>query len=105
MHAELVVWDHGPGIPLDERRLSSNGSIVHLGARVARLWAGTRHRQTGRRQHGGTLRIDDTCPVAIRPALPIHVVLPGRPSQVARDPSQATRGDTVVTGVGENPEN
>lgn len=80
VHAELVVADHGPGIPPQERRLvferfyrsttarAMPGSGLGL-AIVKRVVV----------KHGGTLRVEDTVPGGQPPGTSIHLVLPGRP--------------------------
>ncbi|WP_319446705.1 MULTISPECIES: HAMP domain-containing sensor histidine kinase [unclassified Mycobacterium] len=106
MYAELMVCDHGPGIPPDERRLVFERFYRST---LARALPGSGLGLAIVKQvvvkHGGTLRIDDTVPGGDPPGAAIHVVLPGRPVAVARDPSDTTRGDAAVDGAGENPEN
>ena len=106
MHAELVVSDHGPGIPLDERPLVFERFYRSTSARaLPGSGLGLAIVKQVVIKHGGTLRIDDTVPGGDPPGAAIHVVLPGRPVAVARDPSDATRGDTAVDAAGEKPEN
>jgi two-component system sensor histidine kinase MprB len=91
VHAELVVSDHGPGIPLEERRLVFERFFRST---LARAMPGSGLGLAIVKQvvvkHGGTLRIDDTVPGGDPPGTSIHVVLPGRPSIDDRD----TAGDT-----------
>ncbi|WP_299558477.1 HAMP domain-containing sensor histidine kinase [uncultured Mycolicibacterium sp.] len=87
VHAEVVVSDHGPGIPEHERHLvferfyrsdtarSMPGSGLGL-AIVKQVVL----------KHGGALRITDTTPGAEQPGTTISVLLPGRPL-----PGDATR--------------
>ena len=106
IHAELVVCDHGPGIPLEERRLVFERFYRST---LARALPGSGLGLAIVKQvvikHGGTLRIDDTVPGGNPPGTSIHVVLPGRPVTVIRDPSDATRGDGAVDVADESPEN
>jgi two-component system sensor histidine kinase MprB len=93
VHAELVVSDRGPGIPLDERRFVFERFYRST---LARAMPGSGLGLAIVKQvvvkHGGTLRIDDTVPGADPPGTSIHVVLPGRPSVDDRGTAGDTRG-------------
>lgn len=87
-HAELVVSDHGPGIPEHERELvferfyrsttsrSMPGSGLGL-AIVKQVVV----------KHGGALRVEETVPGGAPPGTSIYVLLPGQPIPVAQYPS------------------
>jgi two-component system, OmpR family, sensor histidine kinase MprB len=81
VHAELVVSDRGPGIPVEERRLVFERFYRST---LARAMPGSGLGLAIVKQvvvkHGGTLRIDDTVPGSDQPGTSIHVVLPGRPT-------------------------
>jgi two-component system, OmpR family, sensor histidine kinase MprB len=106
IHAELVVSDHGPGIPLEERRLVFERFYRSMSARaLPGSGLGLAIVKQVVIKHGGTLRIDDTVPGGTPPGATFHVVLPGRPVAVAGESSRATRGTAAVDGADENPEN
>jgi len=106
MHAELVVSDHGPGIPVEERRLVFERFYRST---LARAMPGSGLGLAIVKQvvvkHGGTLRIDDTVPGGDPPGTSIHVVLPGRPTADGRSAPQATRAGAAVDVDVENPDN
>jgi two-component system sensor histidine kinase MprB len=105
VHAQLVVSDHGPGIPLEERRLVFERFYRST---LARAMPGSGLGLAIVKQvvvkHGGTLRIDDTVPGGNPPGTSIHVVLPGRPTVDRRDTLRATRVGNAVDVDAENPE-
>lgn len=107
VHAELVVADHGPGIPPQERRLvferfyrsttarAMPGSGLGL-AIVKRVVV----------KHGGTLRVEDTVPGGQPPGTSIHLVLPGRPLSAVPPTAQQPQPPQHAAGAepsGETP--
>jgi len=106
VHAELVVSDHGPGIPLEERRLVFERFYRSTSARaMPGSGLGLAIVKQVVVKHGGTLRIADTVPGGNPPGTAIHVVLPGRPTVLGEDPSDATRADGEVDAERKTPEN
>ena len=94
MHAELVVSDHGPGIPPEERRLVFERFFRSTSARaMPGSGLGLAIVKQVVLKHGGTLRVDDTVPAG-PPGTSIHVVLPGRPLPATRP---AEHGRPVVS--------
>lgn len=79
-HAELVVSDHGPGIPLQERHLVFERFYR---ATAARAMPGSGLGLAIVKQvvlkHGGALRVEDTVPGGQPPGTSFFVLLPGRP--------------------------
>ena len=87
-HAELVVSDHGPGIPTHERALvferffrsttarAMPGSGLGLAIVIQVVL-----------KHGGALRVEDTVPGGQPPGTSIYVLLPGRPMPVSDYPT------------------
>lgn len=83
-HAELVVADHGPGIPPTERELVFERFYRSASARaMPGSGLGLAIVKHVVMKHGGTLRIDETVPGGQPPGTSIHVLLPGRPMPVA----------------------
>src|SRR6202022_3706511 len=82
-HAELVVSDHGPGIPPHERRLVFER--FHRST-TARALPGSGLGLAIVKQvvlnHGGLLRVEDTVPGGQPPGTSIYVLLPGRPMPI-----------------------
>ncbi|BBX31515.1 integral membrane sensor signal transduction histidine kinase [Mycolicibacterium mageritense DSM 44476 = CIP 104973] len=79
-HAELVVADHGPGIPPQERRLVFDRFYRSAAARaMPGSGLGLAIVQHVVMKHGGALRIDETVPGGNPPGASIHVMLPGQP--------------------------
>jgi two-component system sensor histidine kinase MprB len=106
MHAELVVSDHGPGIPPAERQLVFERFYRSTSARaMSGSGLGLAIVNQVVMKHGGTLRIDDTVPGGNPPGASFHLVLPGRPTFVPSVPVAATRESGAVDGVTGNPEN
>jgi two-component system, OmpR family, sensor histidine kinase MprB len=102
VHAELVVADLGPGIPPEERALVFERFYRSTSARaMPGSGLGLAITKQVVVKHGGTLRIDETAPGASPPGTSIHVVLPGRPGDVAG----ATRGRNAVDAEGDSVEN
>ncbi|HEY7051817.1 MAG TPA: HAMP domain-containing sensor histidine kinase [Mycobacterium sp.] len=79
-HAELVVADHGPGIPSHERHLVFERFYRSASARaMPGSGLGLAIVKHVVLKHGGVIRIDDTLPGGRPPGTTIHVLLPGRP--------------------------
>ena len=80
VHAELVVSDHGPGIPPQERRLVFERFYRSAVARaMPGSGLGLAIVQQVVLKHGGALRIDETVPGGNPPGAAVHMMLPGRP--------------------------
>jgi two-component system, OmpR family, sensor histidine kinase MprB len=85
-HAELVVSDHGPGIPLDERRLVFERFYRSTAARaMPGSGLGLAIVKHVVLKHGGALRVEDTVPGGQPPGTSIYVLLPGRPVSPVSD--------------------
>jgi len=85
LHAELVVFDFGPGIPPQERRLVFERFYRSTSARaMPGSGLGLAIVKQIVVKHGGTLRVEDTVPGGQPPGTSIHVVLPGRPLPATR---------------------
>ena len=83
-HAELVVSDRGPGIPIEERHLVFERFYRATSARaMPGSGLGLAIVKQVVVKHGGTLRIDETVPGGDPPGTTIRVVLPGRPLAAA----------------------
>lgn len=83
-HAELVVSDHGPGIPLHERRLVFERFYRTTQARaLPGSGLGLAIVKQVVLNHGGLLRVEDTVPGGQPPGASIYVLLPGRPMPAA----------------------
>ncbi|WP_407685064.1 HAMP domain-containing sensor histidine kinase [Mycobacterium sp. HUMS_1102779] len=79
-HAEFVVWDYGPGIPPQERRLVFERFYRSTTARaMPGSGLGLAIVKQVVLKHGGMLRVEDTVPGGQPPGTAIYVVLPGRP--------------------------
>lgn len=95
-HAELVVSDHGPGIPLQERHLVFERFYR---ATAARAMPGSGLGLAIVKQvvlkHGGALRVEDTVPGGQPPGTSFFVLLPGRPGSPAPYPNDDA-GDGAV---------
>jgi two-component system, OmpR family, sensor histidine kinase MprB len=79
-HAELVVSDRGPGIPLHERRLVFERFYRSTTARaLPGSGLGLAIVKQVVLNHGGLLRVEDTVPGGQPPGTSIYVLLPGRP--------------------------
>jgi two-component system sensor histidine kinase MprB len=95
-HAELVVADHGPGIPPQERRLVFERFFRSTSARaMPGSGLGLAIVKQVVVKHGGTLRVEDTVPGGQPPGTSIYVVLPGRPL-----PDAPGTGDRRHAGAG-----
>jgi two-component system, OmpR family, sensor histidine kinase MprB len=78
-HAELVVSDHGPGIPPHERPLVFERFFRSTSARaMPGSGLGLAIVKQVVLRHGGALRVDDTVPGGHPPGTSMHVLLPGR---------------------------
>lgn len=83
-HAELVVSDHGPGIPPHERHLVFERFFRSASARaMPGSGLGLAIVKQVVLKHGGALRIEDTVPGGQPPGTSVYVLLPGRPLPVA----------------------
>jgi two-component system, OmpR family, sensor histidine kinase MprB len=79
-HAELVVSDHGPGIPPHERRLVFERFYRSTTARaLPGSGLGLAIVKQVVLNHGGLLRVEDTVAGGQPPGTSIYVLLPGRP--------------------------
>ena len=106
VHAELVVSDRGPGIPVDERQLVFERFYRSTSARaMPGSGLGLAIVKQVVVKHGGTLRIADTVPGGDPPGTSIYVVLPGRPAADGVDAPHATRPSGAVDVDGDNPDN
>jgi two-component system, OmpR family, sensor histidine kinase MprB len=78
--AELVVSDHGPGIPPEERPLVFERFYRSAAARsMPGSGLGLAIVKQIVLKHGGALRVDDTVPGGQPPGTSIRVLLPGQP--------------------------
>jgi two-component system, OmpR family, sensor histidine kinase MprB len=86
-HAELVVSDHGPGIPEHERELVFERFFRST---MARAMPGSGLGLAIVKQvvlkHGGALRVEDTVAGGQPPGTSIYVLLPGQPMAVSDYP-------------------
>jgi two-component system, OmpR family, sensor histidine kinase MprB len=95
-HAELVVSDHGPGIPVQERRLVFERFFRSTSARaMPGSGLGLAIVKQVVLKHGGALRVEDTVPGGQPPGTSICVLLPGRPIFATRPSEDVTK--PVVT--------
>jgi two-component system, OmpR family, sensor histidine kinase MprB len=95
-HAELVVSDHGPGIPVQERRLVFERFFRSTSARaLPGSGLGLAIVKQVVLKHGGALRVEDTVPGGHPPGTSIYVLLPGRPMAATRPSEDLTK--PVVT--------
>lgn len=79
-HAELVVSDHGPGVPPQERGLVFERFYRSTSARaMPGSGLGLAIVKQVVLNHGGALRIDDTVPGGQPPGTSMYLLLPGRP--------------------------
>jgi two-component system sensor histidine kinase MprB len=83
-HAELVVSDHGPGIPEQERELVFERFFRSITARaVPGSGLGLAIVKQVVLKHGGQLRVEETVPGGEPPGTSIYVLLPGQPMPAA----------------------
>jgi two-component system, OmpR family, sensor histidine kinase MprB len=79
-HAELVVSDHGPGIPAQERALVFERFYRSTTARaMPGSGLGLAIVKQVVLNHGGALRVEETVPGGDPPGTSIYMLLPGRP--------------------------
>lgn len=98
--AELVVSDHGPGIPLAERHLVFERFYRSTSARaMPGSGLGLAIVNQVVVKHGGTLRIDETVPGGDPPGASFHLVLPGRAMVEDAGAIAMTRESGAVDGV------
>jgi two-component system sensor histidine kinase MprB len=97
-HAELVVSDHGPGIPEHERALVFERFFRSTTARaMPGSGLGLAIVKQVVLKHGGALRIEETVPGGDPPGTSVHVLLPGRPVSPVPDVCESqTEGNSVV---------
>jgi two-component system sensor histidine kinase MprB len=87
-HAELVVSDHGPGIPTQERALVFERFFRSASARaMPGSGLGLAIVKQVVLNHGGALRVEDTVPGGDPPGTSIYVLLPGRPVPASEYPT------------------
>ena len=101
-HAELVVSDHGPGIPPHERRLVFERFYRSTTARaMPGSGLGLAIVKKVVLNHGGLLRVEDTVPGGQPPGTSIYVLLPGRPMPVPiySTPAPGTKIDAETDPV------
>jgi two-component system sensor histidine kinase MprB len=105
-YAELVVSDHGPGIPPSERDLVFERFYRSTSARsMSGSGLGLAIVKQVVVKHGGTLRIDYAVPGGDPPGTSIFVLLPGRLLTGDGGRAVATREGSAVDGVPESVEN
>jgi two-component system sensor histidine kinase MprB len=98
-YAELVVSDHGPGIPPEERGLVFERFYRSTAARaMPGSGLGLAIVKQVVLKHGGALRVEDTVPGGVPPGTSMHLVLPGRP--VATRAGGAVDGTAVTADNG-----
>jgi two-component system sensor histidine kinase MprB len=105
LHAELVVSDRGPGIPLQERGLVFERFYRSTSARaMPGSGLGLAIVKQVILKHGGALRVADTVPGGQPPGTSIYVLLPGRRVLDAGGRSTVTSDTTTrQTGVVDEP--
>ena len=87
-HAELVVSDHGPGIPEAERALVFERFFRSTTARaMPGSGLGLAIVKQVVLNHGGALRVEDTVSGGEPPGTSIYVLLPGRPIPTSEYPA------------------
>jgi two-component system sensor histidine kinase MprB len=97
-HAELVVSDNGPGIPLHERRLVFERFYRSTTARaMPGSGLGLAIVKKVVLNHGGLLRVEDTVPGGQPPGTSIYVLLPGRPVPVSAYPTAGSDTNAPTT--------
>ena len=99
-HAEVVVSDHGPGIPPHERRLVFERFYRSTTARaMPGSGLGLAIVKQVVLNHGGSLRVEDTVPGGQPPGTSFYVLLPGRPVPVT---SETAEGGPEISEDGPN---
>ncbi len=97
-HAELVVSDHGPGIPPHERQLVFERFFRSTSARaMPGSGLGLAIVKQVVLKHGGALRVEDTVRGGQPPGTSIYVLLPGRVMSATR-PVQVVTQPVVSSG-------
>src|SRR6185295_10023568 len=92
VHAELVVSDHGPGIPPHERQLVFERFFRSTAARaMPGSGLGLAIVKQVVLRHGGALRVEETVHGGRPPGTSIHVLLPGRVISATRPAEVATQ--------------
>ncbi len=105
VHAELVVADHGPGIPPEERELVFERFYRSTSARaMPGSGLGLAIVKQVVLKHGGTIRVEETVPGGQPPGTSIRIMLPGRRAlpeapTVTGDVPVATRTINSVDGA------
>jgi two-component system sensor histidine kinase MprB len=95
-HAELVVSDHGPGIPVPERALVFERFFRSATARaMPGSGLGLAIVKQVVLKHGGALRVEDTIPGGQPPGTSIYVLLPGRPMPASDYPTDQENAPDV----------
>ncbi|MGO9031995.1 ATP-binding protein [Mycobacterium sp.] len=105
-HAELVVSDHGPGIPAQERALVFERFFRSTAARaMPGSGLGLAIVKQVVLNHGGALRVEDTVPGGQPPGTSIYVLLPGRPIPPLQYPTPEAAAADVnsLTKTGNSP--
>jgi two-component system sensor histidine kinase MprB len=103
-HAELVVSDHGPGIPAHERRLVFERFYRSTTARaMPGSGLGLAIVKKVVLNHGGLLRVEDTVPGGQPPGTSIYMLLPGRPMPVSTYPTAEADTETLKTDTETEP--
>jgi two-component system, OmpR family, sensor histidine kinase MprB len=101
-HAELVVSDHGPGIPLQERGLVFERFFRSASARaMPGSGLGLAIVKQVVLKHGGALRIEDTVPGGQPPGTSVYMLLPGRLIPASSYPAprvDASDGSNLTNG-------
>src|ERR1700754_3195526 len=92
VHAELVVSDHGPGIPAHERQLVFERFFRSTSARaMPGSGLGLAIVKQVVLRHGGALRVEDTVRGGQPPGTSFYVLLPGRPLPATRQAEVVTQ--------------
>src|SRR4029077_10448870 len=99
-HAELVVSDHGPGIPAAERALVFERFFRSTTARaMAGSGLGLAIVKQVVLNHGGALRVEDTVSGGQPPGTSIYVLLPGRPIPSLQYPTPEAAAADVNSSI------
>jgi two-component system sensor histidine kinase MprB len=98
-HAELVVSDHGPGIPEHERALVFERFFRSTTARaMPGSGLGLAIVKQVVLKHGGALRVEDTVAGGQPPGTSIYILLPGQPMAVSDYPDHG-EDEADVSGL------
>lgn len=98
-YAELVVSDHGPGIPPQERRLVFERFYRSTSARaMPGSGLGLAIVKQVVLNHGGSLRVEDTVPGGQPSGTSIYVLLPGHPMPIPPYPTPAAEAQIDPAG-------